>query len=405
MSFRSSVRVPDLCASPFSCLIVGLAGSGLEAKLVNAQEPFWGCSTNSDWFRVWMAVGSLLPGYVDCMFYNLGLHYDAASKTYRNNPGVTIREIDFGGLAGIDYMDYSWDGKGMNLTAYYAPLIADLVAAGYVPGRDLRGAPYDWRQPFNANNMFERMKSLIETMHRDAGNRPVNIVAHSFGNIQTAMFLNQVVDQDWKDKYIDNFISVAGPWSGAPQALKATVSGDNFGFALPGYSSLIDPLKVRKVARNAGGVVILVPEPEFWKGEVLVQTPHKNYTVNMISQLFKDMGAPETDTIYHSVDRTIEDITAPNVPLHCIYGINQHTEIAYRYTQGFDQQPEIFYTQYGDGVVPGISLVRCSQFAVQQTQPVETIEFDLLDHMNVLTDEEVLQYILKISTHVVPVKR
>lgn len=332
----------------------------------------------------------------------MGIHYDAATKTYVNNPGVSIREMDFGGLKGISYLDDGWDGKGLNVTAYYAPLIADLEAAGYVSGHDLRGAPYDWRQPFNANQMFPRMKALIEEMYEDAGNRPVNIVAHSFGNIQTAFFMNQQVDQAWKDKYIDNFISVAGPWSGAPKALKAVLSGDDFGFALPGFSSLIDPLKVRKIARNAGGVIILVPEPEFWQGEVLVQTPHKNYTVNMISELLQDAGAPESNIIYKSVDKTIEDITAPNVPMHCLYGINQHTEIAYRYTQGFDKQPEIFYTQYGDGVVPGISLVRCAQFATQQKQEVEIMEFDLLDHMNVLTDEEVLQYILKIATHSLP---
>jgi lysophospholipase-3 len=333
----------------------------------------------------------------------MGIHYDAVSKTYYNNPGVTIREVDFGGLGGISYLDDGWDGKGLNLTAYYAPLIADLVAAGYRPGHDLRGAPYDWRQPFNANGMFPRMKALIEEMYETTGKRPINIVAHSFGNIQTAFFMNQKdIDQTWKDKYIDNFISVAGPWSGAPKALRAIISGDDFGFALPGFTSLIDPLKVRKVARGAGGVIILVPEPDFWQGEILVQTPQKNYTVNMISELFKDMDAQETDTIYKSVDETIENILAPNVPMHCLYGINQHTEIGYKYTQGFDKQPEIFYTQFGDGVVPGVSLIRCGKFASQQTQLVEIVEFDLLDHMNVLTDEEVLQYILKIATHSLP---
>jgi lysophospholipase-3 len=379
-----------------------LAGSGLEAKLDNAKEPFWGCSTNSDWFRVWLAVGSFAPGYVDCLFHNLGIEYDEKSKTYHNMPGVSIREIDFGGLKGIDFLDYSWGGEPLSVTAYFAPLIADLKGAGYRPGIDLRGAPYDWRQPFNANNMFSRMKALIEEMFEESGGLAVNIVAHSFGNIQTSFFLNQHVNQTWKDKYIDNFISVAAPWSGAPQALRAVVSGDDFGFALPGFSSLIDPLKVRKVARGAGGVVILVPEPEFWQGEVLVQTPKRNYTVNDFSQLFLDMGAPMTNAIYKSVDKTIEDIVAPNVPLHCLYGINHKTEIGYKYVDGFDKQPEVFFTQYGDGVVPGVSLVRCAQFASLQKEPVEIVEFDLLDHMNVLTDEEVLQYILKIATHSLP---
>lgn len=380
----------------------GLAGSALEAKLDNANEPFWMCSRNSDWFRLWLAVGSLTPGFSDCLFYNLGIHYDETKKIYYNNPGVSVREADFGGLGGIAYLDNGLDGKGLNITAYYAPLIHDLVAAGYRPGIDLRGAPYDWRQPYNANNMFERMQKLIEEMFEQNGFRPVNIVAHSFGNIQTALFLNKQVDQAWKDKYIANFVSVAGPWSGAPQALKALISGDDFGFALPGYSSLIDPLKVRTVARGAGGVVILVPENNFWKNDVLVETPSKNYTVHMIPELLREMGALETEKIFWSIDTIIEEIVAPNVPMHCVYGINHATEIGYKYAHGFDKQPEIRYTQFGDGVVPGVSLVRCNEFAFSQKQPVKTVEFDLLDHMNVLTDEEVLQYILKISTTTMP---
>lgn len=366
------------------------------------DEPFWLCSKTSDWFRLWLSLGSLAPGYADCFFYNLGIHYDEKTNSYYNNPGVSIREADFGGLKGIAFLDEGWDGKGLNVTAYYAPLIHELVAAGYRPGHDLRGAPYDWRHAYNANNMFGRMKTVIEEMYASSGNLAVNIVAHSFGNIQTALFMNQQVDQAWKDKYIANFISVAGPWSGAPQALKALISGDDFGFALPGFSSFIDPLKVRKIARGAGGVVILVPENNFWGDDVMVQTPAKNYTVHQIPELLREMGAFETEKIFWAIDTVVEDIVAPAVPMHCVYGINHATEIGYIYKAGFDKQPEIQYTQFGDGIVPGVSLVRCKEFAFTQSQPVKTIEFDLLDHMNVLTDNAVLEYILKIATQSTP---
>jgi len=45
-----------------------------------------------------------------------------------------------------------------------------------------------------------------------------------------------------------------------------------------------------------------------------------------------------------------------------VVGINYPTEVMYEYKNGWDRDPEITYDEYGDGLVPGVSLEKCSQF-------------------------------------------
>lgn len=304
-----------------------------------------------------------------------------------------MRAMDFGGLSGIDYLDYMGD-SGISVTSYYAPLIKNLVAFGYEPGVDLRGFPFDWRKPGD-DETFERVKGLVEETYTLNGNKRVNFVAHSFGNIQVALFL-QKMTPEWRQKYIASFISLAAPWRGAPQALRAVISGDDFGIGAFGVSSMIDKKKVRDIARQAGGVVMLTPSGD--PNEEIIQTPGKIYRVSDIPELLTDIGAGLTATIREKTFNVMKTIKTPDVELHCLYGINQLTEKAYSYSNGFDADPEIIYTEYGDGVVSGDSLKVCEEFKKESKHTVEIKEFDLANHMTILDEEEVLQYILRIAT-------
>jgi lysophospholipase-3 len=142
----------------------------------------------------------------------------------------------------------------------------------------------------------------------------------------------------------------------------------------------------------------MLPDPEFWGSTVLVQTPQRNYTVADFPELFNDLGTPITNTIYQKISGVQSEIAAPAVELHCLYGNNMPTEMGYIYNNGWDKDPQIIYSNDGDGVVPEVSLKKCQDFAKQQTQPVEVKEFDLASHMTVLDDEELLQYVLKVVT-------
>ena len=73
--------------------------------------------------------------------------------------------------------------------------------------------------------LYARVQSLIERMYKDGGNAKVTIVAHSLGGPVSLYFLNNVVNQQWKDTYINAFIPIAGAWSGGNVALEAVISG------------------------------------------------------------------------------------------------------------------------------------------------------------------------------------
>lgn len=72
---------------------------------------------------------------------------------------------------------------------------------------------------------FVALKKLIEVMYEEQGG-PVVLVAHSMGNMYSLYFLHQQT-QDWKDKYIRDFVSLGAPWGGVAKALRVLASGES----------------------------------------------------------------------------------------------------------------------------------------------------------------------------------
>ena len=56
-------------------------------------------------------------------------------------------------------------------------------------------------------------------------------------------FLNNWVDQKWKDKYVRSFISLSAPWGGAVKTLRLMAAGDNIDLVV------VRPLTVRPYQR------------------------------------------------------------------------------------------------------------------------------------------------------------
>ena len=59
------------------------------------------------------------------------------------------------------------------------------------------------------DNYYSRVKDLAETMYKDNGNAPVTLMSHSYGSPVTQYFLTTVTDE-WKKKYIKQWVSLAG---------------------------------------------------------------------------------------------------------------------------------------------------------------------------------------------------
>jgi len=379
-------------------ILPGMGGSALQAKISKHKAPHWWCWQNWDeWFRDWLPLVELLAQ--DCWFDNLRINYNATTDEYLNQEGVTIDTMDFGGLSGIDYLDY-WFGVPITFTTYYSAMIDSFEKVGYTKGKNLFGAPYDWRLPSSAHALDlqafnNRFLQLIETAYAANANTKVHVVTHSMGGPTALSFLNNQ-PQTWLNKYIASFIPIAAPWAGSAKALKTTLTGDNFGIEVLGMN-LLNVEAVATLAKQAGGLVELVPQSRFYKSDyVFVYTEKKNYTAADFTQLYIDAGTPITSIIHLRTAKLFDTWKTPGVPVHCLYGTGFPTEISYKYNDGLDKSPEITYSNKGDGTVPLESLQECSVWKGQQRQPVEVKEFNL-DHQNILNDSELFAYILNIT--------
>ena len=58
---------------------------------------------------------------------------------YQNNYGVQTSIPGFGETETIEYLDDS------HIVPYFHHMVKFLKGLGYIPGKSVRGAPYDWR--------------------------------------------------------------------------------------------------------------------------------------------------------------------------------------------------------------------------------------------------------------------
>ncbi|KXJ25297.1 Group XV phospholipase A2 [Exaiptasia diaphana] len=195
-----------ICHSkPPVILVPGDAGSRLQARLQKNNSPHFWCEKTSDWFQIWLSVEELLPEVIDCWSDNMKLVYNKTTRRLNNPDGVEIRVPYFGGTEGIEYLDSTIDHPG----EYFAPLVESLVKIGYVRGKTLFGAPYDFRFAPNTNDDYlNKLEKLIEDASASNNGSQVILISHSLGCPYTKYFLDNH-DQKWKEKFIHSWITVA----------------------------------------------------------------------------------------------------------------------------------------------------------------------------------------------------
>ena len=253
---------------------------------------------------------------------------------------------------------------------------------------------------------YDDLRSLIETMYRENGNRKVTIVAHSMGGPVTLHFLTSgIVSQEWINDRIGNFIPLSGAWSGGNTALQAEISGltiDEMDLFFGGaFASVVSDLGsgilnlITPILRTLQSIPFLLPRPSVWKDTVLVTTPSQTYTANDYEELFEDIGFTDGFDMFQGIADINENFPAPNVPTHCFYGVDVSTPESFRYSQSFPRgairDPEIIMGD-GDGTVN----IRSSEVCLQWANGRSTFKsktFSGVDHLSIVQDEEVLNEI------------
>ena len=205
-----TLDTPSSKGNPPLVLVNGLAGAILKGKWTDVHEPhFWCSKTSKGYETLWLNLEQVVPFQKDCLMNRLVLHYDHTTGAYSNTSGVDVdSNVDWGGVGGLAYLDPSL-GPAKKATSYFADLIDALIGVGYHVGKNLRGAPYDFRYAPPSMAGFEAdLKALVEETYAANGHTPVTLVSHSMGCFHALFFLEQQ-SQEWKDAYVHAWIPIS----------------------------------------------------------------------------------------------------------------------------------------------------------------------------------------------------
>ncbi|XP_043288690.1 phospholipase A2 group XV-like [Venturia canescens] len=378
--FRGKQRSPVI-------FVPGDGGSQVEAKLNKTTSVHYVCGkTSPDFFNIWLNLELLVPVIIDCWIDNMRLEYDNVTRSTRNPDGVEIRMPGWGDPTVVEYLDPSKAYPGSYFKDIGNMLVSDL---GYIRNLSLRGAPYDFRKAPNENEeYFVKLKELVEETYLINGAQPVTLIAHSMGGPMSMIFL-QRQSQKWKNQYISSLVTLGAVWGGSVKALKVFAIGDDLGT----YVLRESTLKNQQITCPSLGW--LLPSKLFWKmSEILVETEHKNYTMDDLKDFLIDVGVPNGWEFRKDTEKFQLDYRAPGVEIHCLHGVKVDTVERLYYKPGvtIDGYPQLI-TGDGDGTVNARSLEGCLHWQNQQKQKIYHETFPGVNHMEILRNSVVLDYI------------
>ncbi|KAL6216714.1 hypothetical protein ACLB2K_009933 [Fragaria x ananassa] len=376
-------------------LIPGNGGNQLEARLTKDYKPssllcnrWYPIERNKEgWFRLWFDPTVLLAPFTTCFAQRMTLYYDQEKDDYSNAPGVETRVPHFGYSQSLLFLDPNLK----KITTYMAPLVESLENIGYVDGKTMFGAPYDFRyglapkdHPSHVGSKFLKdLKYLVEKASNSNGGKPVILVSHSLGGLFALQLLNRN-KPSWRQKFIKHFVALSAPWGGTVDEMLTFASGNTLGVPL------VNPLLVRDEQRSSESNLWLMPNPKLFRSEKpIVITPNATYSAHNIPQFLNDIGFPEGIHPFKTrILAMMDQLEAPGVPITCVIGTGVCTaETLYYDKRGFDEQPEIVYGD-GDGTVNMVSLLgHESLWSNAKNQTLKTIRVPGVTHTEILKDD------------------
>ena len=250
---------------------------------------------------------------------------------------------------------------------------------------------------------YNDLKNLIEEMYYDNNNTPVSMIVVSYGGPVSLYFLTGgIVTQEWKDKFIGNYIPIGGAWSGGNFMLQLLISG-RLGLGeniLPEFTpDFIKDILAEfliPLFRSFQSSYYLLPRASLWEDTVLIETPNHKYTANDYERLFEDIGFP----VGYDMFRGIEDIgewppSNPNVPTHCFYGIDVDTPEIFKYSEDFPEITEpttVEFGKDGDGQVSRAGSEMCLRWDGGD-YPFYGHRYHGVHHVDLFQDDDVLREI------------
>jgi lysophospholipase III len=339
-----------------------------------------------------------------CWAHNINVKYkgkgpEKGPPKLQNSEGVITRTSEFGKASFIpqSYMYYLMDA---------------LTAAGYKHGTTLFGAPYDFRKICSEDVLYEFCGSLANLIQQSVQNngKKAIILGHDLGSPLANYFLTKS-SKEWKDQYIQSFISVSGAFGGCPKALRTLLSGVK-------VSNSKERTLLRKIGANFSGIQWMLPCPAVYGDVPLVSHKYINYSAKDIPKLLEMAGYDEAKDIYENIVQSVQQqsLQAPHVPVYVFGGDKIPTESNYNYADSLIQNPVMNYPLYktdlpynnnfqftdsydGDGTMPKFTLEVPLQWTNYQEEPIFYRFYNRAEHKEILELLEPVKDILSVITN------
>jgi hypothetical protein len=386
------ILVPGLGASPLYARWNKSSGSSVQT--VDGSGNFqssdaWSCKQVQDaWVQIW-------PPDID------GLE----SYCWADNTKVITRENKIVNSSGVNTATQEFGSVEFANDEYMATMIEVLEAVGYQQGNNLFAACYDFRKigdPIEIDAWCLSLTKLIE-QHTYLQENPAIIIGHDLGAVISNYFLVNAM-QEWKDRFIDKFISISGTFGGCPKALRAVLSG----VSTPGNTH-----NFNSVIKTSSGLSLMLPNPKIYGDNQMIQFNQLTYSSRDIPKLIETVSEEAAKIM--KISEKVRDISmkAPGVEVHILAGSDLDTESSYKYNMSLVNEPEKNAPFYqlelpfnqkfnypdrftGDGTMPKFALEYPIWWSKSQQQPVYFQFFTGAEHTKILSTFEPISYILKV---------
>lgn len=219
------------------------------------------------------------------------------------------------------------------------------------------------------------------------------MVCHSFGCINSLYFL-QKQSQEWKNKYIRSWITLAAPFGGAIEALQALTSGHDIRLLLNHEK------KFRPMERSFSSLTFLLPDERVWKDKPILVHNNTTYRAQDIGEILSLIGHHEGLAMWSMAKNDKISYTHPGVEVHCLRGSLLSTPNIMRYQESetFEDKPNLIYG-FGDGTVPDVSGDVCLNWSTQDsTNDLNNIKFfsktfPFVSHVDMIKSRSVVNYV------------
>ena len=315
-------------------LIPGLMGSILDGDVT--KKRYWYCPKESK-ANIWFNDKYAIPPTYKCLFDDIKLVWDNDKKEPKQPDYVNLSTVDFGGINGINHVDTLFFNQ--HIVPYYSVIISKLEKEGFIVGKDIFGAPFDWRfGVYQTEEFWNRLTNLVEKVYNESGKKVV-IAGHSMGGFLLDVFLTQKTTSEWRKKYMDSGIYLAPSFGG---------SGLGFNSLWSKKMPFLDVLgEFEETISSLGGIHVHMLNHEIFGDRVVAKGIHgENLTAKDLTDYLVDNGKLYGD--YHQIFKKNEPFfqhapAQPDIPSMIVYNSGLPT------AEGLDLSGEKAKSLYGTG--------------------------------------------------------